>query len=289
MAMNTTTRQDYHKRINQVMVYINSHLDEKLELETLAAISNFSPYHFHRIIRAHLNESIGSYINRIRMETAANFILHTGEPIFEIALRVGYDIPSSFNKAFSKRFGCAPTEFRNNHNAFNTINYFKMENVKNELGLKPAFKTLKPAKVIFVQTIGDYNSIGTSKAWEKVCAFAEKNKLFGWKTEFIGISHDDPDITETEKLRYDACITITKDIKPEGVIGVQQIEGGKYAVFLHKGPYEKLHETYDKIFAHWLPGSNFELRNTPCFEKYLNEPERTKPEKLKTEIYLPVQ
>jgi AraC family transcriptional regulator len=287
--MNITTHQDYQKRINQVMVYINSHLDEKLELETLAAISNFSPYHFHRIIRAHLNESIGSYINRIRMETAANLILHTSDPIFEIALRVGYDIPSSFNKAFSRRFGCPPTEFRNNHHTINTINYFKMENVKNESGLKPEFKTLKPAKVIFVQAIGDYNAIGTSKAWEKVCAFAEKNKLFGWKTEFIGISHDDPEITETEKLRYDACITVTKDVKPEGEIGIQEIEGGKYAVFIHKGPYAKLHDTYSKIFAQWLPVSNIELRNSPCFEKYLNEPEKTKPEKLKTEIYLPVQ
>ena len=53
------TIKDYHERINQVLLFINNNLEEKLTLETLSSISNFSPFHFHRIMRAHLGESIG--------------------------------------------------------------------------------------------------------------------------------------------------------------------------------------------------------------------------------------
>lgn len=283
------TQEDYLKRINKVLIYINNHLEERLELEKLAEVSNFSAFHFHRIIRAYLGESIGSYIVRIRMETAATLILHTSNPVNEIAFKVGYDIPSSFNKAFQKRFGCPPTEFRNNHFSNNTIKYLTMETISQSIKLKPAIKELQPKKVIFVRSIGDYSGSGTSRAWEKVTEFAQKKKLFGWKTEFIGVSHDDPQITETEKLRYDACITISKDINPEGEIGVRQLEGGKFAMFMHKGPYENFQQTYDAIFKHWLPSSGFEIRNAECFEKYLNSPEKTKPQNLKTEIYIPVE
>lgn len=288
MSEASVTQQEYYKRINHVLVYIHTHLDENLELEKLAAISNFSPFHFHRIFRANVKESIGSYIARIRVETAAALILHTKEPVFEIALKVGYDIPSSFNKAFHRRFGCPPTEYRNSYNINHSLNPFKMENVKNLKEFKPEIKVQKPLKVIFVRSVGDYNSKGTGEAWKKVCDFAAKNKLFGWKTEFIGISHDDPQITETEKLRYDACLTVSQDVRPEGEVGIKEIEGGRYAVFLHKGPYNTLHEAYDQIYGHWLPESKCELRNVPCFEKYLNDPDKVKPEKLKTEIYIPI-
>ena len=68
------------------------------------------------------------------------------------------------------------------------------------------------------------------------------------------------------------------------------ISGGKYAVFSHKGPYTNLSDTYNAIFMEWLPDSGNELRNLPSFEIYLNrDPRRTKPENLKTEIYIPIK
>jgi AraC family transcriptional regulator len=43
------------------------------------------------------------------------------------------------------------------------------------------------------------------------------------------------------------------------------------------------------ILGKWLADSGMELRDTSCFEKYLNSPEKTRPEKLRTEIYIPVK
>jgi AraC family transcriptional regulator len=79
------------------------------------------------------------------------------------------------------------------------------------------------------------------------------------------------------------------NVKPEGEVGMQRIGGGRYAVFLHSGPYEKLGETYNAIYSQWLPQAGVKLREALCFEEYLNrDPRRTKPEKLRTEIFVPI-
>ena len=290
MNVKAETKCVYHERINRVLNFINQHLNEHLDVMQLAHLGNYSPYHFHRIMRAHLGESLGAHIVRLRMEAASNLLLYSGEAINDIAFNVGYENPSSFNKAFKKRFGVSPAEYRKNNVSYyqslsSTIKFNAMENLKS---LQPKFKEVKPKTVIYTRTLGNYNH-SAGKAWNTVCEFAGKKKLFGFGTEFIGISHDDPKVTDAEKLRYDACIVVKKEVLPEGEIGIQEISGGKYAVFTHKGPYEKLENSYDYIFGKWLYESESELRNVPCFEKYLNEPEKIKPEKLLTEIYVPVQ
>jgi len=44
------------------------------------------------------------------------------------------------------------------------------------------------------------------------------------------VYYDDPDITEDDKLRVDACITVPEDTPAEGEIGRMSIPGSKYAV-----------------------------------------------------------
>ena len=113
MKTKLTTRNEYLKRINIVVEYINSNLDSQLDLNKLAEISNLSPYHFHRVTKAILGEPIGNFITRTRIETSAKLIRYTKLSIEEIAYCVGYDIPSSLSKAFKKFYNISPKEYRN--------------------------------------------------------------------------------------------------------------------------------------------------------------------------------
>ncbi len=231
-----------------------------------------------------------TYVIRVRLETGVNLLLHSSMPIGNIAYKVGYDVPSSFNKAFKKRFGQSPGEFRDNDGINSQIDYLKTDKkMKKTIELKAAIKTIDPKQVIYVSSIGPYDGQGTEIAWQKVCNFAGRRGLFGKSNEFIGVSHDDPKVTDHGKLRYDACITINREVKPEGEMGVRTIPGGRYAVFMHEGPYCEFENSYDYIYSVWLPSSSEELRDDPCFELYLNSPDDTKPEDLRTEIYLPLQ
>jgi AraC family transcriptional regulator len=281
------TRSIYFERINKILVYIDQNLGEKMDLELLAEMAHFSPFHFHKIMRAYLRESLGSYIIRVRLDTAASLLIYSAEPVSGIAYRIGYDTPAAFTKAFQKRFGTSPSDYRQNKGSLrlekvqlSTLNYKEMK-------LKAKIKEIKPIPVVYVHAIGDYNNVGP--AWEKLAKFMKEKKLFSFGLDFIGVSYDDPSVTETEKLRYDACATVKKEVKPEGEVGYKVLEGGMFAIFRHTGPYTNFSQTYDQIYLEWLPESGYELRDAPPLEFYLNDPDRTKPENLKTDIYVPVK
>ena len=286
MSNNDSTKQDYLRRVNLVIDYIDKNLDKEITLSTLSEISSFSPYHLHRIVRAFLNEPIGAYITRQRVKQAASLIRSTDLSIQDIAYKVGYDMPSSLSKAFKQLYNVSPTEYRTNKKIV-----IMNRNISNEdYNLQePQIIERPDSKVVYIQIIGQYGNKEYDGVWERVCQFVGKNNLFGQKNEFLGIGHDNPSITEASKCRYDACITVERDVKPEGEIGFKTVIGGKYAVFFHKGPYEKLPLIYNAIFKKWLPESKYQLREFPSFESYLNDPFKVKPEEYETLLYIPIQ
>jgi AraC family transcriptional regulator len=285
MPNKPSTRDEYRRRINVVTEYINNHLDEKLNLCKLAEISNLSPFHFHHITKAFLGEPIGTYITRTRVETAARLLRYTSLTVQDIAFGVGYEMPSSLTKVFNQYYGISPIEFRNNKDFI----IMKQAIINPALDLKaPKILLLDDQQVIYVRHTGDYSSLDFGGAWSALWACVKAQKLFSAGISHICVYYDDPKVTEADKLRTDICLVIHKPAKPDGDIGVKNLPGGKYAVFLYQGPYTNLGSVYDTIFGHWLPDSGEQLRNVACYEKYLNNPEHTVPEKLKTEIYVPV-
>ena len=107
MKKKLTTEEDYRQRVDRVCMYIREHLDKEIDMRRLAVLSAFSPFHFHRIMRAYLKEPIGAFIIRTRVETAAKLLRYTDLPVADIAYRVGYDTPSSLTKSFCKFFALA--------------------------------------------------------------------------------------------------------------------------------------------------------------------------------------
>lgn len=286
MQAKKTTHQEYQKQINIIVNHINNHLNEEMKLSVLAEISNLSPFHFHRITRAFLREPIGAYITRLRIEKGAELLRFTTLSVQDIAFNVGYEVPSSFSKAFRLWFNISPIEFRNNKK----ITIMKEEKINQNLNLKsPKIIQLPEKTAIYIGMTGDYQSLNYDDAWKKLWEQVKEQKLFSAGIEHIGLSHDNPHVTEADKLRYDACLVIHKPAKPVGEIGMKQIAGGKYACFLYQGSYKKLDEVYDYIYYDWLIKSGLELRNAPTFEKYISNPNQVEESKLKTEIYVPVQ
>lgn len=286
------TIAEYRESINRVVLYIQERLDQKMTLEEISLVAGFSRYHFHRIFAALTGEPLGEYILRLRLERAAVKLGNSRDSITRIALDSGYDTPAALTRAFKKRFNVTPSLFRKEKSVFLKSIKQAAPSVIIDLTevdtMKPEIRNLNDQTVIFVRRTGDYN-VSAEEAWKEVCTFAGSRGLMDQNTRFIGISYDDPGITEPDKLRYDACVTIDGEAFPEGEVGVQTVKGGKYAVFLHQGPYNKLYETYKKIYSSWLPSSGEKPRDLPCFELYLSDCREVKPEDMKTEIYIPIE
>src|SRR5690554_2734518 len=109
------TEKYYSQIVKDVLIYIQNHLSDNLSVRHLAEHFGISFYHFHRILKAYMNEPLGSYINRLRLETAVKIIRFSELPLSEIAVQIGYNDCSAFSKAFSKKFGLSPLTFKSNN------------------------------------------------------------------------------------------------------------------------------------------------------------------------------
>ena len=282
--MKNITYNDYVQRINKVVAYINNHLDETLDLKTLANEAALSDFHFHRIFKALKGEAIGGYITRLRLEATARLLWYTALTIEEIAFNIGYETPASLSKAFKKQYGISPTEYRTNKDTY----IMKKEIINPDLALKtPKIVTLEPKNLIYVALTGAYGSLDYGKAYEQLWAVIKAQKLFTKGIESICISYDDPKITEGSLQRSDVCLAIHKPATPQDEVSCKTLAGGKYAVFFYQGSYENLSQVYDTA-VRWVIDHQYTLREEPFFEKYLNDARRTPKEKLKTEIYIPI-
>ena len=289
-------QSDYKKRVLRVLVHIQQHLDEPLELDDLARVACFSPYHFHRIFTGMTGESVKAHIRRLRLERAAWQLKHGRLPVLDIALAAGYESHEAFTRAFQAAFAMAPSRYRSASGALHAlltpsrVHWERLNFRLNRAGLNAMnvqIKTVNPMRVAFMRHAGPYNEAGDT--WEKLCLALGKEGLIGGDSQFIGVSYDDPEVTPPDKIRYDACITVNERFAAAGDIGVQTLPGGLYAMTTHFGPYDGLAKTYSRLFGQWLPRSGRRLGPGPCFESYLNSPENTEPEDLLTDVYLPLE
>lgn len=147
-----TTLNDYRECVNEVVDYINRHLGDEIDLKQLAAVSHFSPFHFHRIMRAFLGEPVCTFVVRKRTEQAAQLLRYSDLPVQTIAWRVGYSSPSSLSKVFRQFYGISPLEYRNNKD----FTIMKQEIIRPELDLRGEVKTVPARNVIYIRLTGDY-------------------------------------------------------------------------------------------------------------------------------------
>lgn len=296
--MKGSTERLYKERILQVLVFIQRNLDNELALEDFARVAHFSPYHFHRVFRGIVGESLQEHIRRLRLERAAMRLKHTDWTVLEIALEACYETHEAFTRAFHAFYDCSPSRFRLDkglvlkanapgvhYREDGTIDGFQMP-VGGE-AMEVRIERLEPMRVAFVRHVGPYNQV--QAAWDKLCMPLGREGQLGAAARFIGVCYDDPEVTPPEKIRYDACITVDDDVAASGEVGVQTLAGGDYAVVTHAGPYDTVGRTYATLFGQWLPHSGRELRSEPSLEFYLNDPESTDPEDLLTDIYAPLE
>ena len=298
--MQPETYKTYQERMLRVLVYIQQHLDEALCLDDLAALTHFSPYHFHRIFRGMVGESVKEHIRRLRLERAAMRLKCSDDPVTRIAFQAGYETHESFTRAFRAMFETSPSRFRGVHQAIPVPQvrsgvHFAPDGQLNVLDppysgdppMEAKIEEVKPMRVAFMRHVGPYHEVGGT--WEKLMTWAGPRGLLGPQMRCLGICHDDPEVTPADKIRYDACLVVDDRFQPEGDVGAQEVAGGEYAVTTHHGPYEKLAETYARLCGEWLPSQGREPRSAPSLEFYLNNPQQTAPEDLRTEVRVPLQ
>lgn len=285
---NSRSRSEYESRMHRVLAYIDEHLDQPLDLNTLAEVAYFSPFHFHRLFSAWMGETFGDYLRRRRVEVAAmRLAAQPRTRILNIAFSVGFGSAEAFTRAFKSRFGCSPTVWREQQYLLRRTNrnssqvnskgsqalqvHFAEHEVSRSLNKETIMKVTlidrQPATIVYLRHSGPYGE-PIARFWQEAYVpWAVMNKL-GADHARYGISHDDPCITAPEQCRYDACAEVAHDFVATGGALKTTISGGKYAVLKFRGTVEQVGETWAALLRDWLPSSGLQLDSRPCFEYY---------------------
>lgn len=101
-------------RLLRVQHLIRCNMDARLDLNSLAAIANYSPPHLIRIYREVFDETPFEYATRLRLQRAWELVCTTDLSICEIADALGFETESAFCRSFKQTFSCTASQARRN-------------------------------------------------------------------------------------------------------------------------------------------------------------------------------
>jgi AraC family transcriptional regulator len=301
-APDNTSRRAYVARINRVVNYIDAHLADLLDLDTLAGVAHFSPWHFHRIFQGMTGETLADCVRRHRLEAAAQRLLRQpAQAALHIALDVGFASAEVFSRSFKAHFDCTPTVWRRGHWKLwaaqhadqlrkirqgqhkeyqDTILVFRQDSdiwpasqtpLSEGFSMRITIQEMPAARVAYLRHTGPFG-LGVSRAWESFASWAGARGLMNPRRKMWGISHDNPNVTAPEHLRYDCCIEVDDKFQPEGDIGVQNIAGGQFACLLFTGTPLAIGDAWTHLYGQWMPSSGYQPTGTsPPYELYTED------------------
>jgi len=262
--MKKITKNDHSQRINEILSYI--HLDISLEhsVTTLSKKASMSPFHFNRVFKKVVGESVHSYIRRVRLENCANALLFNPDStINEIFSEVGFVSNSSFTHAFKDYFGCTPSKWREIDMPIEIS-----ENIIKINPLHVEIDYVEKKRVAYVRHKGYNKSI--KEAWQRLEEWSIKNSIDFSSHSMIGLHHSNPNIVKKEDCHYVACLELDENFEPfrSGEIGIMEIPRIFCAKFTLSGKYGDLMKYMDYIYYEWLPNSKYEKVHLPSMANY---------------------
>ncbi|MGY3912783.1 AraC family transcriptional regulator [Aeromonas piscicola] len=272
---------DYRKPVFKAMDYISHHLDDNPSLDEVAAAAAISTFHFHRIFKTMVGETIAGFTRRLRMERAARRLLASHQSdITTLALAAGFSSSQNFAKAFRLHFAMSPSEYRqqqggnwkskigNDPLPFDTYDGLVMHPVTEHPGLLQgaSVKQMPARRVAYMRRLGPYGKETCEQAHRDLLAqFASDEAMTPAGT--LSLYWDIPDITDETRCRTDVCIELGPKIPVGRQLTTQTIAAGPYAVcqFIARG--DQLVACWETAFR-WVVGQGLNCDDRPCYEQY---------------------
>jgi AraC-like DNA-binding protein len=100
------------RRLQRVLQFVDTNLQNAIRLKDLAAVAYLSPFHFSRAFRAATGQSPHRLLRERRIEKAKQLIVQGTASLAEIALICGFSSQASFTRAFTRAVGSPPGQYR---------------------------------------------------------------------------------------------------------------------------------------------------------------------------------
>lgn len=288
-------------RVNRAIDFILQNLDKPLRLEVVARAACFSPFHFHRVFRSLVGESLNEFVKRVRLERALLLMSQRDwkrtttkrrqqrpqrPSLTDIAFACGFASSSDFVRCFKTRYGAPPSRF--DLAAFRTqrreewqstisdpAHRHRLDRLKpgaNPDGFAVRLQRLPPRSVAYLRVPDSFREGVVQRAIERMVRWAERRGLADG--QWLGYMWDNPEITAPAHCRYDVGLVLPDEVvlPRDGEIGRLEFPAMQVAEIEIRGGIELELRALDWLFGTWLPTSGFVPAEQPNFEAWIGRP-----------------
>lgn len=285
--MKPATETSYRDRIARVMRAIADDPARTYRLDELAAIANLSRFHFHRVYRAMVGESVIETAQRAGLARAALRLSASDAEITDVALDAGYESAQAFARAFRRETGFSPSDFRARRLRFSdVVAGAPMKRIQEgACTMKTEIVERPPVTVWAFRHTGAMHEVG--KTYARLWQWQIANGIAGKTREAMGISCADDEAVDA--MRYYAGVLWDKPIPAPGDAERLEIAGGTYVCHRLVGSHDGIPGTFETLYGEWFPDSGYVPDDRPSLELYRNNPFDTPANDLITDVMIAIK
>lgn len=268
LAPEQTARFD---RIERVLDFIHSNLDQPLSVSELAAHSCWSRWQLQRVFSEQTGVSVAHYVRELRLSYAAKQLLTRPDRVIDIALSFGFTSEANFSRAFRQQFGVSPRTYRQRG---------VMDGIRTPLHIT-TLATPNPSWLsVHIQTRSSITLVGQTSPILGLFApepdFTDVvPKLWRDAHEAGLIDVGQPSIGAIDVASADTLQTPLpylagqqRDAPSSLSLATWTVPEATYAVITHLGPVSELPKTLHTFIYHWLPASGYRCTDGIELEVY---------------------
>lgn len=296
----------YVARVNRAIDFILQNLDQPLQLEVVAQAAGFSPFHFHRIFRLLVGESLSEFVKRVRLERALSLLsrktwaTRRRSSLTDIAFACGFASSSDFSRCFKQRYGAPARRFdvasfrvkRREEWQVAVVDPQRrnlLDRLKpgaNPDGFAVQLRRLPVRCVAYIRVLNSFSGDGVLGAARRLMQWAEARGLADG--QWLGYMWDDPEIVAHQHCRYDVGLEVPRVI-PGGEVSWFEFPAMQVAEVEVRGGIDLEMRALDWLFGTWLPASGFVPTEQPCFEAWIGRPFAHGTERFELRVQIPVE
>lgn len=282
--------------IRDLLSWLESHLDQPLSLDNVAAKAGYSKWHLQRMFKDITGNAIGAYIRARRLSKAAVALRLTSRPILDIALQYRFDSQQTFTRAFKKQFAQTPALYRRaeDWNAFGICPPIRLG----------AFTLPQPEFL----SLPDKHLVGLTQSYsctlEQITTVRTELRSQFWR-QFLGevetlppvlygLHHSRPSQEKDDEQEVLYTTALEPDQVPDKVQEVQPLvlPGGEFAMFSYEGPIGGLQDFILTVYGTCLPELKLTRRKGHDIERFYPKGERhphQAPTEIKCDYLIPIR
>lgn len=282
--------------IRDLLVWLESHLDQPLSLDNVALKAGYSKWHLQRMFKEVTSHAIGAYIRARRLSKAAVALRLTSRPILDIALQYRFDSQQTFTRAFKKQFNQTPAWYRR------SLEW-------NSYGIRPPIRlndnNALPQST-FV-TLPEMVLVGQTQVYsctlEQIFHYRDEMRTHFWKQFLLetdtvppvlyGLHHarashekdDEQEVFYTTAVASDQAINLHSG---QSVI----LEAGDYVQFSYSGPRDGLQEFILLLYGTCMPTLGLTRRKGQDIERFYThggKKQSEPPKEIRCEYLIPIR